>query len=132
MSTPGDASNSFSYWSIVLEENTNSIFMVGMNFGQSTNAYVSPKHSLGIQIDGSNSLSVTGSPNITNSSLDETFDNNFYYEFIYGTQPATDVQVSGFSLPLLTKAGNTYDVKVKMANRGSQAINTLDLYYSVN
>ena len=132
MSTPGDASNSFSYWSIVLDENTNSIFMVGMNFGQSTNAYVSPKHSLGIQIDGSSALSVTGSPNITNSSLDETFDNNFYYEFIYGTQPATDVQVSGFSLPLLTKAGNTYDVKVKLANRGSQAINTLDLYYSVN
>lgn len=133
MTTPGDASGSFTYWSIVLEEGTNAIYLVGMNWGQSANNYATPKHSLGIQIDGTTAVSVTGSPNITNAApLDETFGNNFFYEFNYGTQPATDVAVSGFNLPAFTKKNSDYDVKVNLTNRGAQTVTSLDLYYSVN
>lgn len=133
MTTPGDAANSFTYWSIVLEESTNTIYLVGMNWGQSSSNYTSPKHSLGIQIDGTTAVNIAGSPNITNTApLDETYGNNFYYEFIYGVQPSTDVKVSGFVLPILTKVGSDYDVKVSLSNRGSQPVNSLDLMYSLN
>lgn len=133
MTTPGDATGSFTYWSIVLEEGTNAIYLVGMNWGQSSSNYVSPKHTLGIQIDGTTAVSVSGSPNITNAApLDETFGNNFYYEFNYGTQPSTDVTVTSFSLPAFTKKNTDYDVKVSLANRGAQTVTSLDLYYSVN
>lgn len=130
MSTPGD-SLSYQYWSMVLEEGSHDIYLVSMNHG-AVRDYVSPKHSLGIQISATNATMVSGSPNILNVPSGDSRNDNFYYRFIYGNQPTTDVAVTSFKMPLLTLAGNSNAIKVVVKNEGSQAVNSLKLNYQLN
>jgi len=130
MSTPGD-SLSFTYWSMVLEEGTHHIYLVSMSHG-AVRDYVSPKHTPGIQNTVSNATMISGSPNVVNTALGESYKDNFYYRFIYGNQPATDVSVMSFPMPVLTLAGNNNAVKVVVKNEGAQAVSSLKLNYQVN
>ncbi|MBM3400608.1 MAG: T9SS type A sorting domain-containing protein [Bacteroidetes bacterium] len=130
MSTPGD-SLSYTYWSMVLEEGTHNIYLVSMNHG-AVRDYVSPKHMPGIQISASKATKFSGSPNFVNTALGETYKDNFYICFIYGTQPTTDVFVMAFQLPVLTLAGNNNPVKMVVKNEGSQVVTSLKLNYQVN
>ncbi len=130
MSTPGD-SLSYTYWSMVLEEGTHNIYLVSMNHG-AVRDFVSPKHTPGIQVSATNATMVAGSPNISNLPLGESYKDNFYYRFTYGTQPVTDIAVVAFQLPVLTLTGNTNAVKVVIKNEGSQAVTSLKLNYTVN
>lgn len=130
MSTPGD-SLSFTYWSMVLEEGTHNIYLVSMNHG-AVRDYVSPKHTLGIQVSATNTTAVAGSPNITNLPLDESYKDNFFYRFSFGSQPLTDVAVVSFRLPVLTLTGSNNAVKVVVKNEGVQAVNSLKLNYQIN
>jgi hypothetical protein len=130
MSTPGD-SLSFTYWSMVLEEGTHNIYLVSMNQGSVRN-YVSPKHALGVQVSAVNATMVSGSPGIINLPLGESYKDNFYYRFTFGAQPATDIAIASFQLPVLTLAGNNNPVKVVVKNEGSQAVTSLKLNYQVN
>jgi hypothetical protein len=130
MSTPGD-SLSYTYWSMVLEEGTHNVYLVSMNHG-AVRDYVTPKHTPGIQVSSTNITAVAGSPNISNLPLGESYKDNFYYRFTYGTQPVTDISVVSFQLPVLTLSGNNNAVKVVVKNEGSQAVTSLKLNYRVN
>lgn len=132
MSTPGDASNSWTYASVVLEEGTNNIYIVMQNCLQANNAYVSPKHALGIQIDGTTASSVKGSPNITNQLSDAIPEDNDFYQFIYGNQPARDAAVLSHNLPNYLSRSAPLTMKARVRNQGSAEINTLTLNYSIN
>lgn len=70
----------WTYWAIVLEENTNSIYIVDLYSKPS-----SPLHlTLGIQINKDKAIQASKSPNITTidgSRFDEL--DNYYYEFKY-------------------------------------------------
>ena len=130
MSTPGD-SNSYSYWSMVLEEGTQDVFLVSMNHGSGL-TYQSPKHTPGIQVNATNATMIQGGPNYTNNLLGESYKDNLSYRFSYGVQAVTDIEVVEFNLPILTLAGNNNVVKVPVRNLGSQAVNTLKLHYRIN
>lgn len=132
MSTPGDASNSWTYASVVLEEGSNKIYIVMQNCLQGSNAYVSPKHTFGIQVDGTTAVMVAGSPNITNQSSDLIVEDNDYYEFIYGVQPALDLAGMKVDLPAYVSRKAPIDIKLTVRNQGTAAITSYTLNYSVN
>ena len=79
---------SWSYWSIVLEEGSDKIYIVDQRHSTSAN----PQITAGIQIDGSTATMVAGSPTLSNvAGADASPADNHYYEFTYGTQNATDM-----------------------------------------
>ncbi len=116
----------WTYWSIVLEETTNKIYIVD----QRTNGTI--HMSLGIQIDGSTATMVQGSPNIATLSTNgpSVIDNN-YYEFNFGTQPALDMSAIDITTsPYLTLGSNIIDGT--LANFGTSTITSFDMVYTVN
>ena len=73
---------SWSYWSIVMEEGTDKIYIVDQRHSTSAN----PQITAGIQINGTTATMVAGSPNLSNvAGGDETPADNHYYEFIFNT-----------------------------------------------
>jgi hypothetical protein len=132
MSTPGDAGNSWTYASVVLEEGTNKIYIVMQNCLQSQGNYVSPKHTLGIQVDGSTAVMVKGSPNFTNETSDAIPEDNDYYEFMYGVQPAFDLAGTTTEIPGYLSRKTAYTIKGKFRNQGSTTITGLTLNYRIN
>ncbi len=121
------ASGTWSYWSIVLEETTNNIYIVDQRHGGTISGLT-----LGIQIDGSNAVSVSGSPNVSSiAGSDATPADNAYYTFIQGTQLAYDLRVTQTDLNEFITVGNN-TVTGKIQNLGSTTITSFDLVYVVN
>ncbi len=118
----------WAYWAIVLEEGSDNIYVVDMR-----NA-CSVSKSVGIQIDGTTAISVAGSPNVdTQSDTDPTAVDNFYYTFIYGTQPAEDVagiEMTTNEYNLI--ANSPFDIEGDLMNMGSATITSMDINYSVD
>ncbi len=125
-------SSCWTYWSIVLEETTNKIYVVDMR--NTTTSGCGPKLSVGIQMDNSTAYSVTGSPNVTSlAGTDASDADNYYYEFIYGTQPQYDM--AGIAVDIddyLILVNAPFDIKGTLSNMGSQVVTSFDLNYSVN
>lgn len=79
------ASHSFSYFAVVLEEGTNNIYVVDMNYGSGVTTYTG---TVGIQVDGSTAYDVVtplngtmGSPNVAMGSGGSGTADNEYYQF---------------------------------------------------
>jgi len=127
-STASDGSN-FTYWSVVLEETTNRIYIVDNRTG----GYVGVnKVSAGIQINSTTAYSVATSPNLTAlATTDPTPADNSYYTFIPGTQPAYDMTVTTISTAANLVAGNT-SVTGTIKNLGSTTITSFTLNYKVD
>ena len=125
-------STCWTYWSIVLEESTNKIYIVDQRVGGGTSCV--PKLSVGIQIDNSTAVQVQGSPNLTSlAAADPTAADNFYYEFIQGTQPQYDVASNSVQILDYLVLGNApYDVKANFRNLGTTPVTSFDLNYRVN
>ncbi len=88
-------STGWTYWSIVLEETTNKIYIVDH---RSYNAPLAL--TLGIQINSTTAIQVAGSPTIgsnATTTADPSPIDNTYYEFIYGTQPANDAALTAIA-----------------------------------
>lgn len=118
----------YTYWSIVLEEGTNSIFIVDQRTAGGNIALTA-----GIQIDGVTALSVSGSPAVghSGSGLNDPSDNSFY-EFIYGTQPSYDMALSNYDIGSAYGLNQAISGDLTVQNRGSVAVSSYDLSYSVN
>lgn len=126
--TPSDGSN-FTYWSIVLEETTNSIYIVDNRTG----GFATTKSvSAGIQINSSTAISVAGSPSLASLSTgDGTPGDNSYYHFIFGTQPDYDLYVKDITTsPYLVVGNNTITGVIN--NIGLTTITSLTLNYKIN
>ena len=121
---------SWSYWSIVLEEGSDKIYIVDQRHSTSAN----PQITAGIQIDGSTATMVAGSPTLSNvAGADASPADNHYYEFTYGTQNATDmagVNVSTF--PYLILGNAPFTISGELTNFGTNTVNSFDLNYSVD
>ncbi|TAE49890.1 MAG: T9SS C-terminal target domain-containing protein [Bacteroidetes bacterium] len=120
------------YWSIVLEETTNNIYIVdqrGSNIGSCQAGLT-----VGIQIDATKALMVDGSPSLNNlAGTNTSASDNTYYEFVYGTQPAHDM--SGVAVNVaeeLEMADAPVEISGTFLNLGAAPIRSFDLYYSVN
>lgn len=118
-----NGTNTWSYWSIVLEETSNDIFLVDQRHSTTGTGSLTA----GIQIDGATAISVTGSPNLPNlaGSTPESTD-DYYYRFIYGSIPAVDVELTDFDiLPYIGSSAT--DISGTFFNYGSNTITAVDI-----
>lgn len=128
-SIPGSA-NAWSYWSIVLEETTNNIYMVDQR-----NANGSLSATVGVQVNGSTAYAVSGSPNVGHlCQNDPTAADNFYYAFLPGPQPTYDASGVAINTPADFEGLNSapYTIDAEFLNLGTQTITSADINYSIN
>ena len=122
-------STCWTYWSMVLEETTNKIYVVDQR-----NACTGATLSVGIQVNSTTAYSVAGSPSVPiQAGTDATPADNKYYEFIPGVQLANnfignEVTVDDF----LVLGQAPFTMTAKFLNGGSNAITSATLNYRVN
>jgi hypothetical protein len=121
--------NCWTYFSIVLEETTNRIYIVDQR-----NACNNTGLTLGIQINGTTAVSVTGSPNYNAlAGTDPSGIDNVYYTFIQGIQPDRDLAGVELLVDDYNAIGNApFTIAAEYANFGATTINNATLNYSVN
>lgn len=121
-----NGSLAWSYWSIVLEETTNNIYLVDQRHVATGTGSLSA----GIQIDGSTAVQVTGSPNLGNQAgSSEGPEDDYYYKFIYGTMPAVDVELLEFDILPYIGTGAT-DISGTFVNYGANTITAVDITWN--
>ncbi|MFD1551693.1 hypothetical protein DNU06_02675 [Putridiphycobacter roseus] len=112
----------WSYYSIVLEETTDRIYLVDQRNTTGVGAL-----SAGVQINSTTAYSVAGSPALgAIASTDATPADDYYYEFIQGVQPADESQLIDFDL-LPYVANGSVDIIGTVKNLGSNTITSLDV-----
>jgi len=110
----------WSYWSIVLEEGSDNIYIVDQRNTTGTGAL-----SVGIQIDAATAYSDAASPAVgATAGTDFNSADDFYYTFIQGTQPQNEVELVSFDLLPYVGVGGT-DIMGTVQNLGSDPITTL-------
>lgn len=118
----------WTYWSIVLEETSNNVYIVDQRHSGP------PTVSLGIQFSSTSAVSVAGSPAIAAmAGSNETPSDNMHYTFVNGVQPAYDMSALSVEMPnylILNQA--PFDVSGKLMNLGTTTITDLDFNYSIN
>ena len=121
---------SWSYWSIVLEEGSNKIYIVDQRHSGSA----APAITAGIQIDSANAVMVTGSPSLSNlAGTDPSPSDNHYYEFTFGTQNSLDVSGVDFvNDPYLYLNDAPYSINGVFRNLGLDTIINMKINYSIN
>ncbi len=129
-------STGWTYWSVVLEETSNKVYIVDMKTLCLNNGTVcgnNVKVSAGLQMSNTTAYPITGSPNLgANNYSTNLFDasDNKYYEFINGVQPTVDLTVSlvnneAISLNKPTKIYGSIN------NLGSQAVTSMTINYQL-
>lgn len=129
-SLPSPAStNCYTYWSIVLEETTNNIYVVDMR----SNGCVH-ELTIGIQVDGIFAYEVAGAPTTpSHAGSNALAVDNSYYQFSYGTQPTYDIK--GTDLVLGSNLGindGPFYMGGKLFNGGTETVTSFDVSYSIN
>ncbi len=127
----------WTYWSIVLEETTNNIYIVDHRSQcVSGTSVCTGKASLtvGIQIDATTATQLSESPNVPNRSTNSQLrDDNWYYKFVQGTQPAYDLEASRLTLaPYYVATGGDIDIKGTLRNVGTTTITSIDINYTID
>jgi len=116
----------WSYWSIVLEETSNKIYIVDQrtNTGPLT-------LTLGVQVNNTTAYQVIGSPNVTTATSNgPTPADNSYWEIIPGVQPANDASVSAITVPNPVSGANPISVSGSLINLGSAALTSVEVNWS--
>jgi hypothetical protein len=118
------------YASIVFEEGTNNIYIVDQRY----NGTAASKISMGIQIDGSTAVKVSGTPAYAMKSVnDATTADNVFYSFIPGSQPADEAGITALNLAnYLSVSSGPYDISMSVINGGSSAITSMDVEYTID
>ncbi len=122
----------WTYWSIVLEETTNKIYMVDQR--NSTKNNCDPNLCIGIQVNSSTAYMVSGSPNIGSQAgkNEEAYD-NVYYEFIPGTRPNYDASVSYIQTnSFLGINSSPFEIRGIFKNYGAQTITSYNINYNID
>ncbi len=132
--------NGWTYWSVVLEETTNNIYIVDMktlcvtSAGQICSSNI--KMSAGIQIDAGLAYTIAGSPNLPAGDISQnlfTAKDNSYYMFVQGTQAANDAAGYASTIPdFFALTMGSLPISGKFKNMGSAAISSADINYSIN
>lgn len=127
----------WTYWSIVLEETTNKIYLVDQKKScvqGTTNCTGNIAITLGIQVNSTTAYQVTGSPNIQSlCSNDGTPANNVYYEFFPGTQPNFNMIASKINMQTYYALGAApFSIAGTTRNYGLDTVKSMDVNYSVN
>jgi hypothetical protein len=119
----------WTYWSIVLEETTNNIYIVDQRHAATVSGI-----SAGIQLNSTSAYAVASSPNLASTAgADATAADNAYYTFIQGVQPQYDLSVTGETVSAFLNASNApFTLTGEITNFGSASVNSFDLNYTIN
>ena len=119
----------WTYWSMVLEESTNKIYVVDQR-----NSCTGATFAIGIQVNSTTAYSVNGSPNVAaQAGTDATAGDNKYYEFIAGTQPSNNLIANSLNVAdylVLNQA--PFTVAASYLNGGANAVTSATVNYKVN
>jgi len=128
----GAQGNGWTYWSIVLEETTNKIYVVDQRTA-STRQGGNTALTVGIQINSSTAFEVAGSPSIGSNTINAPdASDNSYYEFGSGLLPNRDVAGLETINQAVVKTGAPVTLGGIFRNLGSQTVTSADISYSVN
>lgn len=116
------------FWSVVMEETTNKIFIVDQR-----NGGCQQQLTLGLQYDAISALSINGSPAINGTTGSGVFiSDNTYYEFISGTQPQWQAALQKFELTNSAIIPTNEFTQWKIYNAGSATIDSLNISYHID
>ncbi len=122
----------WNYFSIVLEEGSDKVYIVDQRNNQPV---ASVNLTVGIQIDGTTAIQDVNSPNThpnAQTSLADRSD-NWYWEFIPGTQAQYDLTVASNTMnSFLSIGGAPFDITGVLTNLGTATVTSFDLNYSIN
>lgn len=124
------SSSDYVYYSIVLEETTNNIYIVDQrNYSAVSNL------ALGVQLNSSTATGVNNGNNNYSSvaGTDPLPADNGYYEFIPGTRPAEDMAaISETNAEYLVLSQGPFGIHTYFRSFGSSTVTSYDMNYSVN
>jgi thiol-disulfide isomerase/thioredoxin len=119
--------NAWTYWSIVLEETTNNIYIVDQRHSGTYNV------SAGIQLNSTTAFSVVGSPTLANlAATDFTPADNSYYKFVYGTQVADQAKLKSITVDKYVIVPGSVFIEGEVQNLGANTITNMDVKYETN
>lgn len=122
----GLPANGWSYWSIVLEETTNNIYIVDQRTANGNVALT-----VGIQVSTTDYTEVS-SGLASLAGNDPTAVDNSYYEFILGTPPNGDVSAIEENVVGVVQPNTPVTIEGLFRNMGVTAISSADFNYTVN
>ncbi|MGB0176525.1 MAG: T9SS type A sorting domain-containing protein [Owenweeksia sp.] len=130
----------WTYWSIVLEETTNSIYVVDQRTYDGNGTTPTGNNvalTVGINVSAANVLQVTASPNVSSNTLATSGvgadpSDNTWYEFAYGTQVNYDLAGISYDVLPLVQTASPVNIDLTFRNRGAFSVNSLDLNYRIN
>ena len=122
-------SSCWTYWSIVMEETSNKIYVVDQR-----NACTSASFSIGIQVNSTTATSVAGSPNVSPlATTGASPADNHYYEFIQGAQPANNLVGNSITVSDFLILGNApFTMTADYLNGGANTVTSATANYSLN
>ena len=126
-SVTGASGSHWSYWSIVLEETTNNIYIVDQR-----NAGATPSLTIGVRVNSTNVYDQITSVGSNSTNAPDYLDNT-YYTFIQGVQP--DYELAGASLnvsPYLGLNVAPFTIAADFTNNGAQNLTSATFNYSIN
>lgn len=128
----GGAAACWHYFSIVLEESTDNIYIVDQR--KTTAGGCTPSLTLGIQIDGTTATEVFGSPNYAGFSESDASDvDNVYFAFIQGVRPDYDMVGKAVNLSTWSPIADApFSFSGRVENAGAITVTSFDLNYSIN
>ncbi len=117
----------YTYWSIVLEETSNNVYIVDQRHNLAYNV------SAGIQLNSTTAFPITGSPSLsTVAAADATPADNTYYEYIFGSQAADQAKLKSLTVDKYLIAPGSVFVEGVVQNLGANAITNMDIKYESN
>ncbi|MBK7683281.1 MAG: Omp28-related outer membrane protein [Bacteroidetes bacterium] len=117
----------WTYWSIVLEESTNNIYIVDQRHNFNINV------SAGIQLNATTAFPIVGSPTLNPiAGTDATPVDNSYYQYIYGTQVAIQSKLSSIILDKYLIVPGQVFIEGSVLNLGATPITNMDIKYESN
>lgn len=118
------------YWSIVLEEGTNNIYVVDQRKG----FICIPKLSIGLKLDLNNYIEIAGSPLLANKAGDDpSATDNSFYQFIPGEQPRRDIETISIDVTELAEISDApVKVKANFASYGTETLKSFDYNYQID
>lgn len=120
----------WTYWSIVLEETTNNIYVVD----QRTNVQLT-NMAIGIQLNSTTAYAVNGGSNnvVSSNTNDALPDDNGYYEFVPGNRPVADMAAISEPVALyVLMSAAPFSIQTTFRTFGSANVTNYDMNYSVN
>jgi hypothetical protein len=126
----GSSTSNYTYWSIMLQETTNNIYIVDQRSSGTVSALT-----VGIQANSTTAYALNSGNNSVSSlaATDFTPADNIYYEFIPGSQPSYDLgTISESVASYLVLSQAPFSIVGGFTNFGTQTVSSYNMNYSIN